>query len=97
MRVREQWEDVETMDRNKLDEEAFRVVRSFGEDARESTPYKLCLFGSLPQTRPCGGPKKGWRDVVQKDLKALGVSQDWYSEAHWARIEESGELPGVRA
>ena len=29
---------------------------------------KMCLFGWLRKTRPSGGLRRRWRDVVRKDL-----------------------------
>ena len=47
---------------------------------------KQVLFGWLPQPRPAGGPRRRWRDVVRKDLKAVGVSEDsWHEEASESR------------
>ena len=43
---------------------------------------KMCLFGWLRKTRPSGGRRRRWRDVVWKDLKHLGISEsDWYGAA----------------
>ena len=42
---------------------------------------KICLFGWLPQTQPCGAPRSRWRDMAKKDLKAVQVGDDWYSVA----------------
>ena len=47
---------------------------------------KICLFSWLPQPRPRGGPRLRWRDIIRKDLKAIGVSEDrWYDEASVSR------------
>ena len=43
---------------------------------------KICLFDWLRKTRPSGGLRRGWRDVVWKDLKHLRISEsDWYGAA----------------
>ena len=52
---------------------------------------KMCIFSWLPQTRPQGGPRRRWRDLVKTDLKAVGVSNGcWYSKAldrkHWREV-----------
>ena len=40
------------------------------------------LFSWLPQARPRCGPKKRMRDVMRKDLKDIGVSEEkWFDEA----------------
>ena len=43
---------------------------------------KICLFGWLPKTRPCRGPRRRWRDVVKRDLKSVGMRDgEWYDDA----------------
>ena len=43
---------------------------------------KITLFGWLPQTRPQGGPRRRWRDLVKSDLKPVGIQErGWYEEA----------------
>ena len=43
---------------------------------------KRMLFGWLPQTRPQGGPRRRWRDVVRCDLRAIAMSdENWYDAA----------------
>ena len=40
------------------------------------------LFGWLPQTRPQGGTRMRWRDVVRCDLRAIAMSDaNWYDAA----------------
>ena len=51
---------------------------------------KICLFEWLPKTRPCGGPRRGWRDLVNRDLKAGGVGDgNWYSEQDRRKWKEA--------
>ena len=77
--VREQWGDVETIE--------FKLMRCrlewLGHLARMQNHRlpKLCLFGWLPQTWPCGGPRRRWRDLTKKDLKAMEIGEDWYNVA----------------
>ena len=71
--VREQWGDVETMETKLMK----RRLEWLGHLARMKD-HRLCLFGWLPKTRPCGGPRRRWRDL---DLKAVQVGEDWYSVA----------------
>ena len=45
---------------------------------------KIVLFSWLPQTRPCCGPKRRWRDTVKKDMQAVKIptgAGTWYEEA----------------
>ena len=42
---------------------------------------KQLLFGELEKKRPSHGTKRRWRDVVAADIKAAGVSEDWYEVA----------------
>ena len=42
---------------------------------------KQLLFGELLKKRPSHGAKKRWRDLAAADVKALGVSEDWYDIA----------------
>ena len=43
---------------------------------------KITLFSWLPQTRPQGGPRRRWRDLVKSDLKAVVIQErGWYEEA----------------
>ena len=48
---------------------------------------KMSLFGWLPQTRPPGGPRKRWRDVIRKDLQALGIPEERWYQATQSREE----------
>ena len=43
---------------------------------------KITMFSWFPQTRPQGGPRKKWRDLVKPDLKDVGIQvRGWYEEA----------------
>ena len=43
---------------------------------------KKTLFSWLPQTRPCGGPRRRWRDLLKRDMKDAGIPENsWYDEA----------------
>ena len=91
--TREQWGDLETA--------ALKVMGCRLEwlgpccsDGRTSNP-KMVLFGWLPQTRPPGGPKKIWRDMIRQDLKDLEISEsEWYKQASqgdcWQTIYRKG-------
>ena len=52
----------------------------------------MCLLEWLPQTQPCGGPRRRWRDLAKKDLKAMEIGEDGMM---WHRTVESGGVPGV--
>ena len=56
-----------------------RLTRWLGHMARmdDDRAPKCVLFGELPATRPCHGPKRRWRDVVLSDLESLGVDKTW--------------------
>ena len=77
--VREQWGDVETIETKLVK----RRLEWLGHIARmqEHRLPKLCLFGWLPRTRPCGGPRRRWRDLVKRDLRAVEIGDEWYSVA----------------
>ena len=78
--VRERWGDMETITTKLM----CRRLEWLGHLARmpDQRLPKMCLFSWLPQTRPQGGPRRRWRDLVKTDLKAVGVSDGcWYSEA----------------
>ena len=77
MAVREQWGDVETIETKLMK----RRLEWLGHLARmkDHRLPKICLFGWLPQTRSSGGPRRRWRDLAKKDLKAVQVGKDWYS------------------
>ena len=75
--VREQWEDVETTE-TKLMGNRLEWLGHLAQMQDHRLP-KMCLFRWLPQTRPCGGPRRRWRDIAKKDLKSMQVGKDWYS------------------
>ena len=89
--VREQWGDVETIEAKLMQ----RRLEWLGHLARmkDHRLSKICLFGWLHQTWPCGGPQRRWRDLAKKDLKAMQVGEDWY---RCLRIGESGGVHGVK-
>ena len=64
--IRQRWEDLETA----TDKVAKRRLEWLGHLAHMPNHRipKQALFGWLSQTRPQGGPRKRWRDVVRKDL-----------------------------
>ena len=71
--VREKWGDVETIETTLVR----RRLEWLGHLARMGD-YRLpniCLFGWLPQTRPCRGPRRRWRGVVKRDLKGARNEQ----------------------
>ena len=77
--VREQWGDVETIVIKLMQ----RHLEWLGHLARMQDHRfpKMCLFGWLPQKQPCGGPRRRWRDLAKKDLKAMEIGVDWYNVA----------------
>ena len=80
--VREQWGDVETIETKLVK----RHLEWLGQLARmqDHRLPKICLFRWLPQTRPCGGPRRRWRDLVKRYLKAVGMCDgSWYSAAQY--------------
>ena len=74
--VREQWGDVETIE-TKLMKRRLEWLGHFARMKDDRLP-EICLFGWLPQTRPCGGPRRRWRNLARKDLKAVQVGEVWY-------------------
>ena len=91
--TREQWGDVETV----TTKVAKRRLEWLGHVARmpDHRLPKRALFGWLPQPRPPGGPQRRWRDVIRRDLKAVGVPEDqWYeaalSRASWRETCSQG-------
>ncbi len=77
--VREQWGDVEIIE-TKLMRRRLVWLGHLSRMRAHRLP-KLCLFGWLPQKRPCGGPRRRWRDMIKKDLQAVQVGDDWYNVA----------------
>ena len=84
--VRQRWGDTRTVTQMV----AARRMEWLGHLARmptHRTPQK-CLFGWLPQSRPQGGPKKRWRDVIKADLKDLNLPEaNWFKSACASRAE----------
>ena len=78
--VRRRWGDEETA----ADKVKKRRLEWLGHLARipDNRIPKATLFSWLPEPRPTCGPKKRWRDVMRKDLKDIGVSEEkWFVEA----------------
>ena len=82
--TRQQWGDAETA--------AAKVVKRrlewLGHVARmpEHRLPKKALFGWLPRPRPPGGPQRRWRDLIRRDLKAIGVPEEKWYEATLSRV-----------
>ena len=57
---------------------------------------KQILYGELDKKRPRHGTRKRWRDVVTADIKAVGVSENWYEVAQdrqaWQALCRDGIL-----
>ena len=48
---------------------------------------KITRFSWPPQTRPQGGPRRRWRDLVKSDLKAVGIQErGWCEEAQHRKL-----------
>ena len=78
--MREQWGDEETIT-TKLMRRRLEWLGHLARMTPERIP-KITLFSWLPQTRPQGGPRRRWRDLVKSDLKAVGIQErGWYEEA----------------
>ena len=82
--IREHWGDVEIM--------AVKVTKRrlewLGHVARmpDHRIPKQTLFGWLPESRPRGGPRRRWRDLIRRDLKVIEVEEEqWYREATTSR------------
>ena len=91
--VREQWGDVETIDTKLMR----RRLGWLGHLARmpDHRYPRICMFGWLPQTHPCGGPRKRWRDGVKKDMATTNIKEhSWHSDAlerrKWKESYEQG-------
>jgi hypothetical protein len=42
---------------------------------------------NVPEVRPVGRPKRAWRQTVQMDMEALGVSEELAMDrAGWRRV-----------
>ncbi len=82
--LRQRWGDVELISRKVMR----RRLEWLGHTARmpEHRIPKLMLFGWLPQPRPPGGPRRRWRDLIRRVLKAVGVREDrWFDDATESR------------
>ena len=78
--IRQNWGDVDTIT-TKLTK---RHLEWLGHLARmqDQRISKITLFSWLPQSRPPGGPRRRWRDLMKKDIKAAGIPENtWYKEA----------------
>ena len=78
LQLRRRWGDERTLS----DVVCQRRLEWLGHVARMPTdrhPQQI-LFGSLCGRRPFCGPRRRWRDVVNKDLKRIGI-QDWFARA----------------
>ncbi|VDO92959.1 unnamed protein product [Heligmosomoides polygyrus] len=42
----------------------------------EDDPIRLALDFEAPGKRPRGGPKKRWKDVIERDLAEVGATAD---------------------
>ena len=74
------WGDQETMD-NKIAKQRLEWLGHVARMPDHRMP-KISLFGRLPQTRPPGGPRKRWRDVIRRDLQAVCIpEEEWYKTA----------------
>ncbi|VDP30657.1 unnamed protein product [Heligmosomoides polygyrus] len=53
-------------------------MRWYGHILRspEDHPTKLALNFETPGKRPKGAPRKGWKDVIDKDLAEIGAAPD---------------------
>ena len=79
-KVREQWGDVETIT-EKLMKRRLEWLSHLARMPNCRIP-KMCLFGWLPKTCPPGGPRRRWRDMTKKYLKAVEIDEDtWYDKA----------------
>ena len=80
--VREQWGDVETIE-TKLVKSRLEWLGHLARMQDHRLP-KIGLFGWLPQARPCGGPRRRWRDLVKRDMKAVGIGDgSWCSAVQY--------------
>ncbi len=58
-----------------------------GRMSAERLP-KMLLFGELRKKRPCHGTKKRWRDLVSRDLQAIGMARRWYQRCFGLAIPD---------
>ena len=78
--VRRRWGDEETA-ADKVKKTRLEWLGHLARMPEHRVP-KLTLFSWLPEPRPRCGPKRRWRDVVRRDLKDIGVSEEkWFDEA----------------
>ena len=75
--TREQWEDQETITVKLMK----RRLEWLGHLARmlDHRIPKKTLFSWLPQPCPHGGPRRRWRDLVKRDMKAAQIDESsWF-------------------
>ena len=78
--IREKWGDVDTVT-TKLTKRRLEWLGHLARMQDQRIP-KITLFSWLPQSRPPGGPRRRWRDLVKKDIKDAGIAENtWYKEA----------------
>ena len=74
------WGDVDTVT-TKLTKRRLEWLGHLARMQDQRIP-KITLFSWLPQSRPPGGPRRRWRDLVKKDIKAAGIAENtWYKDA----------------
>ena len=89
-KVRQRWGDLKTIS-TRVKQRRLEWLGHLIHMPNHRVP-KISLFSWLPQTRPRGGPRRRWRDVIHKDLKEMGVPENkWYekvitSKARWQHI-----------
>ncbi len=74
--VRKRWGDLETV----RDMVIRKRLEWLGHVARmpDHRIPKSMLFGWLSQSRPQGGSRRRWRDVVRRNLKEVNISEkEW--------------------
>ena len=91
--TREQWGDLETVE-TKVVKHRHEWLGHLARMPDHRIP-KQTLFGWLPQPRLQGGPQRRWRDLIRRDLKAVGVpEEEWYvaalSRASWHETYRQG-------
>ena len=91
--VRRRWGDTMTMNSRV----ALKRLEWLGHLSRmpDNRLPKRVLFSWFPQPRPKCGPRKRWRDVIQKDLIHIHIGEDkWYeaasSRTEWRTLYHSG-------
>ena len=82
--IRERWGDIEKVS-VKVTRRRLEWRGHVARMADHRIP-KLTLFGWLPESRPRGGPRRRWRDLIRRDLKTIEVKEEeWYREATTSR------------